>query len=281
MARRRHGDRRGVLLTLLQALARDRADEVRNEAIKPNPPTSAGAKRLGERHDRGLPRSRARPGVSRQSTAWRATTIRRTPGRVWRRSCSPASTTSRPVNARPTHAETSVTVMPLWRGRPPAAAVVRAQRSALRRCLVGGCVSGDTQSLGQGFDARRAGSTNTVARRSAAITRSNSAQSGCVPLAAVKTSRNVCGKRSTVTRRARRPGRRFGPCLRPLPTPSRREKLHRVNSSWRTPAPMPPDGHQLAATNRSNSASSRSSLAAATLARRWLTRVVPGSGTTG
>lgn len=197
MARCRHGDRRGVLLTLLQALARDRADEVRNEAIKPNPPTSAGAKRLGERHDRGLPRSRARPGVSRQSTAWRATTIRRTPGRVWRRSCSPASTTSRPVNARPTHAETSVTVMPLWRGRPPAAAVVRAQRSALRRCLVGGCMSGDTQPLGQGFDARRAGSTNTVARRSAAITRSNSAQSGCVPLAAVKTSRNVCGRRST------------------------------------------------------------------------------------
>jgi len=30
-------------LTLLQALGRDRADEVRNEAIRPSPPTSAGA----------------------------------------------------------------------------------------------------------------------------------------------------------------------------------------------------------------------------------------------
>jgi len=30
-------------LTLLQALARDRADEVGNGAIRPSPPTSAGA----------------------------------------------------------------------------------------------------------------------------------------------------------------------------------------------------------------------------------------------
>ena len=50
--------------------------------------------------------------------------------------------------------------------------------------------------LGQPFDVIRSGSTRTATRRSTAITRSYSAQSSCVPPAAMKTSRNSCGRSS-------------------------------------------------------------------------------------